>query len=136
MIVDGYLHIGHFHSSVLDVYYRHLWKHYVIFAQITGSLYYRYNLSRTQLWDCWGIFTLYTSYYSTRCLLLTLMEALQRIYSDERFTYFRYNLSRTHLWDCWGISHCLLIFFSARCLLLTLMKALQRIYADERFTLL
>ena len=136
MFVDGYLHIGHFHSSVLDVYYRHLWKHYVIFAQITGSLYYRYNLSKHSC-EIVEVFShCLLSYYSTRCLLLTLMEALQRTYSDERFTYFRYNLSRTHLWDCWGISHCLLIFFSARCLLLTLMKALQRFYADERFTLL
>ena len=132
----GYLHIGHFHSSVLDVYYLHLWKHYVVFVQTTGSLYYRYNLSRTQLWDCWGISHCLLSHYSARCLLLTLMKHYNVFTQMKSSLYFRYNLSRTQLWDCWGIFTMLLIFFSARCLLLTLMKALQCIYADEKFTLL
>ena len=54
------LYIVHFHSTILDVYYLHLWKQYDVFVHIKSSLYYRYNLSRTQLWDWWGIFTLFT----------------------------------------------------------------------------
>ena len=37
----------HFHSTVLYVYYLHLWKQYDVFVHIKISLYYRYNLSRT-----------------------------------------------------------------------------------------
>ena len=39
----------HFHSTVLYVYYLHLWKQYDVFVHIKSSLYYRYNWSRTQL---------------------------------------------------------------------------------------
>ena len=45
--LDRYMHIGHFHSTVLYVYYLHSWKQYDVFVHIKSSLYYRYNLSRT-----------------------------------------------------------------------------------------
>ena len=59
MKVISNLYIVHFHSTVLDVYYLHLWKQYDVFAHINSSLYYRYNVSRTQLWDWWGIYIVY-----------------------------------------------------------------------------
>ena len=70
------MHIVYFHSTVLDVYYLHLWKQYDVFVHIKIYLYYRYNLIRTQLWDWRGISHCLLSLYSTGCLLITLMDAI------------------------------------------------------------
>ena len=132
-----YFHIVYLYSSVLDVHYIHLWKHYNVFTQMKSSLYFRYNLSRTQLWDFWGIFHIVYLYSEVLDVYYLHLWKHYNVFTQMKSSlYFRYNLCRTQLWDCWGVSHCLVIFFSARCLLLTLMKALQCIYTDEMFTLL
>ena len=136
MIANRYFQIGHFHSSVLDVYYLHLWKHYIVFTHMKGSHYFRFNLSRTQLWDCWGISHCYLYSSVLDVYYLHLWKHYNVFTQIKCLLYFRYNLSSIQLWDCWGIFTLLLIFFSVRCLLLTLMKALRCIYADEKFTLL
>ena len=59
-VIDQVMHVVHFHSTVLDVYYLHLWKQYDVFVHIKSSLYYRYNLSSRQLWSLLGICTLFT----------------------------------------------------------------------------
>ena len=96
-----------------------------------SSLYFRYNLCRTQLFvavfsHCLLIF------FSARCLLLTL----RKHYNV--FTQIKVNLDIIYVEHSCEIVEVTLFtyFFSARCLLLTLMKALHCIYADERFTLL
>ena len=103
MIVDRYLHIGHYNSSVLYVYYLHLWKQYDVFVHIKSSLYYRYNLSRTQLWDWWVIFTLFTFTLQYWMSITYTYESNTCICAHKNLLYYRYNLSRTQLWDWWGI---------------------------------
>ena len=58
------VYIVHFHSTVLDVYYLHLWKQWDVFVHNKSSLYHRYNLGRTQMWDWWGISHCFLSLYS------------------------------------------------------------------------
>ena len=84
-VIDEVLHVVHFHSTVLDVYYLHLWKQYDVFVHIESSLYCRYNLSRTDLWDWWGISHCLLSLYSARCLLITLMKAIRCICAHKKF---------------------------------------------------
>ena len=103
MIANRYFQIGHFHSSVLDVYYLHLWKHYIVFTHMKGSHYFRFNLSRTQLWDCWGISHCYL-YSSVLDVYYLHLWKHYFVYTQMKGSlYFRYNLSWTQLWDCWGI---------------------------------
>ena len=85
-VIDEVLHVVHFHSTVLDVYYLHLWKQYDVFVHIESSLYCRYNLSRTDLWVWWGIFTLFTFTLQYWMYLLTLMKAIWCICGHEKFT--------------------------------------------------
>ena len=70
------LYIAHFHSTVLDVYYLHLWKQWDVFVHNKSSLYHRYNLSRTQMWDWWGISHCFLSLYSAGWVLIILMKAI------------------------------------------------------------
>ena len=51
-----------------------------------GSLYFRYNLLEHSC-EIVEVFShCLLIFFSARCLLLTLMKALQCIYADERFT--------------------------------------------------
>ena len=137
MIANRYFQIGHIHSSVLDVYYLHLWKHYNVFTQMKSSLYFRYNLCRTQLWDCWGIFTLFT--YILQCLMsitytyesITMYLRRWKVHFTLDIIYVEHSCDRWWVFTHWSLS-----FFSARCLLRTLMKALRCICTNYRFTVL
>ena len=104
MIVDRYLHIGHYHSSVLYVYYLHLWKQYDVFVHIKSSLCYRYNLSRTHFARL--IRNLYIVQFHSTILdvyYLHLWKQYDVFVHIKSSLHYRYNLSRTQLWDWWGI---------------------------------
>ena len=99
-----YLHVVHFHSTVLDVVYLHLWKQYDAFVHIKSSLYYRYNLSRTHFARL--IRNLYIVHFHSTILdvyYLHLWKQYDVFVHIKSYLYYRYNLSRTQLWDWWGI---------------------------------
>ena len=130
----------HFHSTVLDVYYLHLWKQYDVFVHIKSSLYYRYNWSRTHFGRL--IRNLYIVHFHSTVLDVYYLHLWKKEYDVfvhiKSSLYYRYNyrLSRTQLWDWWGISHCLLSHYSTGCPLLTLMKEIRYICAHKKFTVL
>ena len=89
----------HFHSTILDVYYLHLWKQYDVFVHIKSSLYYRYNLSRTQLWDWWVSF--HIVYLHTTVLdvhYLHLWKKYDVFVHIKSWLYYRFHLSIHILW--------------------------------------
>ena len=74
-----YLHVVHFHSTVLDVYYLHLWKQY----DVLYTLKVHCNIDITWVeHSCEGnheFIHCSLSFYSTRCLLLTLIKDIRCI---------------------------------------------------------
>ena len=92
------LYIVHFHSTVLDVYYLHLWKQYDVFVHIKSYLYYRYNLSRTQLWDWWGILTLFPFTLQYWMSINYTYEGNMMFVHIKSSLYYRFDLSIRILW--------------------------------------
>ena len=87
----------HFHSTVLYVYYLHLWKQYDVFVHIKSSLYYRYNWSRTHFVRL--IRNLYIVHFHSTVLdvyYLHLWKQYDVFVHIKSSLYYRYNLSRTH----------------------------------------